>query len=200
LKSAKHLVGTNGILKACPPPPHGNPAPLLVAFAAFWSAKMTAPIEPATARPEPIDEKQDVYGDAVETAQTAQSPSQSRSVSLLPARWRFWEKWPASNGRLRGGDTDADSAVETSNLTPLPDEAKKQGLARAWQVLWKFLTFMGPGALISVAYIDPDNYQTQIQSGQDFEYKLLFMVLVSNVVAIYLQVRFSPLPNSSTRW
>ncbi|KAM7185952.1 Natural resistance-associated macrophage domain containing protein [Naviculisporaceae sp. PSN 640] len=51
----------------------------------------------------------------------------------------------------------------------------------------KFLLFFGPGAVISVAYIDPDQYQTGITSGSEFQYKLLFMVLVSNIIAIYIQ-------------
>jgi hypothetical protein len=58
-------------------------------------------------------------------------------------------------------------------------------------VVWKFCKFMGPGALISVAYIDPDNYQTAISAGAEFGYKLLFIVLVSNLIAIYLQVGLS---------
>ncbi|KAH8892069.1 natural resistance-associated macrophage protein [Thozetella sp. PMI_491] len=57
----------------------------------------------------------------------------------------------------------------------------------SWGVFWKFLTFLGPGAIISVAYVDPDNYQTAISAGGSFQYKLLFMVLVSNLIAIYLQ-------------
>ncbi|KAK0635087.1 natural resistance-associated macrophage protein-domain-containing protein [Bombardia bombarda] len=52
---------------------------------------------------------------------------------------------------------------------------------------WKFFKFLGPGAIISVAYVDPDNYQTAISSGGSFQYKLLFMVLVSNLIAIYIQ-------------
>jgi metal iron transporter len=55
-------------------------------------------------------------------------------------------------------------------------------------VLVKFGKFTGPGAIISVAYVDPDNFQTAVSSGVEFEYKLLFMVLVSNLIAIYLQV------------
>jgi metal iron transporter len=55
-------------------------------------------------------------------------------------------------------------------------------------VLLKFLKFMGPGAVISVAYIDPDNFQTAISAGAQFKYKLLFMILLSNIIAIYLQV------------
>ena len=59
----------------------------------------------------------------------------------------------------------------------------------AWGKIWKFFKFLGPGAIVSVAYVDPDNYQSAISSGASFQYKLLFMVLVSNLVAIFLQVR-----------
>jgi metal iron transporter len=52
----------------------------------------------------------------------------------------------------------------------------------------KFGKFMGPGTIISVAYIDPDNYQTAVSAGAEFQYKLLFMILLSNLIAIYLQV------------
>jgi metal iron transporter len=68
------------------------------------------------------------------------------------------------------------------------DSGSRTDISRVWKVFWKFLRFMGPGAIISVAYIDPDNYQTNLEAGQDFQYKLLFMILVSNIVAIYLQV------------
>jgi hypothetical protein len=55
-------------------------------------------------------------------------------------------------------------------------------------VAWKMAKFYGPGAIVSVAYIDPDNYQTDIAAGAQFQYKLLFMILLSNIMAIYLQV------------
>ena len=64
----------------------------------------------------------------------------------------------------------------------------KQGFLQACAVLVKFGKFMGPGSIIAVAYIDPDNFQTAVSSGAEFKYKLLFMVLVSNLIAIYLQV------------
>ncbi|GAB1313100.1 hypothetical protein MFIFM68171_03310 [Madurella fahalii] len=53
--------------------------------------------------------------------------------------------------------------------------------------IWTFFKFLGPGAIISVAYVDPDNYQTAIASGSSFQYRLLFMILVSNVIAIYVR-------------
>ena len=55
-------------------------------------------------------------------------------------------------------------------------------------VVWKFARFAGPGAIISVAYVDPDNLQSNITSGAEFRYKLLFMILFSNIVAVFLQV------------
>lgn len=54
-------------------------------------------------------------------------------------------------------------------------------------VLAEFARFFGPGMILTVAYIDPDNFQTSVSDGQDFGYKMLFMVLFSLVVAIYLQ-------------
>jgi hypothetical protein len=64
----------------------------------------------------------------------------------------------------------------------------KQTLMNIGEVLWKFGKLTGPGAIISVAYIDPDNYQTSVSSGAQFKFKLLFMILFSNIVAVYLQV------------
>jgi len=55
-------------------------------------------------------------------------------------------------------------------------------------VFAKFARFFGPGMIQTVAYMDPDNFQASISDGQDFGYKMLFMVLFSLVVAIYLQV------------
>ncbi|KAI9763439.1 MAG: hypothetical protein M1840_000522 [Geoglossum simile] len=60
-------------------------------------------------------------------------------------------------------------------------------LQRTGAVLKKFAMFLGPGTMISVAYIDPDNFQTDVSSGVSFEFKLLFMVLLSNIIAIFLQ-------------
>jgi hypothetical protein len=69
---------------------------------------------------------------------------------------------------------------------------------RCGAVLVKFGKFTGPGTIISVAYIDPDNYQTAVSSGAEFKFKLLFMILVSNLIAIYLQVSTFPMRKHSS--
>jgi metal iron transporter len=54
--------------------------------------------------------------------------------------------------------------------------------------LGKFARFFGPGMIVTVAYIDPDNFQSAVEDGQDFQYKMLFMVFISVLIAMYLQV------------
>ncbi|KAL5362503.1 natural resistance-associated macrophage protein [Aspergillus floccosus] len=58
---------------------------------------------------------------------------------------------------------------------------------RMAQSIVKFSRFIGPGFLIAVAYIDPGNYATDIAAGAEFRYALLFIVLLSNLFAIFLQ-------------
>lgn len=58
---------------------------------------------------------------------------------------------------------------------------------RIWRSLTKFCKFIGPGFMISVAYIDPGNYSTDVSAGAATKYKLLFVILMSNIFAIVLQ-------------
>lgn len=49
------------------------------------------------------------------------------------------------------------------------------------------LPFIGPALLVSMGYIDPGNWATNIQSGATFNYALLWVILASNIMAIILQ-------------
>jgi len=51
----------------------------------------------------------------------------------------------------------------------------------------KVLAFMGPGFLISVGYMDPGNWATDLEGGARYGYRLLWVVLLSNLMAILLQ-------------
>lgn len=51
----------------------------------------------------------------------------------------------------------------------------------------KFLTFLGPGYLVAVGYMDPGNWATSLAGGAQFGYTLLVVALVSNIMAIVLQ-------------
>lgn len=53
---------------------------------------------------------------------------------------------------------------------------------------WRRLAgFLGPGFLIAVGYMDPGNWATDIAGGSQFGYTLLFVIMLSNFVAILLQ-------------
>ncbi|BAN28157.1 hypothetical protein BRPE64_DCDS12210 (plasmid) [Caballeronia insecticola] len=51
----------------------------------------------------------------------------------------------------------------------------------------RFLAFAGPGYMISVGYMDPGNWATDIAGGSRFGYTLLAVILLSNLMAILLQ-------------
>jgi manganese transport protein len=51
----------------------------------------------------------------------------------------------------------------------------------------KMLAFAGPGFLVAVGYMDPGNWATDLAAGSKFGYSLLFVILISNLIAILLQ-------------
>ena len=53
--------------------------------------------------------------------------------------------------------------------------------------LKRLLAFMGPAYLVSVGYMDPGNWATDIAGGSQFGYKLLWVLLASNLIAMLLQ-------------
>ncbi|TPG54330.1 Nramp family divalent metal transporter [Sphingomonas glacialis] len=54
---------------------------------------------------------------------------------------------------------------------------------------WRqWLGFAGPGFLVSVGYMDPGNWGTDLAGGSQFGYALLWVILASNLMAIFLQI------------
>jgi len=53
-----------------------------------------------------------------------------------------------------------------------------------WRKMW---AFAGPGFLVSVGYMDPGNWATDLAAGSGFGYSLLFVIMLSNLMAILLQ-------------
>ncbi|MCX7615182.1 MAG: Nramp family divalent metal transporter [Clostridiales bacterium] len=50
------------------------------------------------------------------------------------------------------------------------------------------LKYLGPAFIVSVAYIDPGNFATNIAGGSVFNYNLVWVILWSNLMAIFLQI------------
>jgi manganese transport protein len=55
---------------------------------------------------------------------------------------------------------------------------------RTW---WRLFAFTGPAYLVSVGYMDPGNWASDIEGGAKFGYRLIWVLLMSNVMAIVLQ-------------
>ena len=51
----------------------------------------------------------------------------------------------------------------------------------------KILPYLGPAYLVSVGYMDPGNWATDLQGGAQFGYKLIWVLLMSNLMALLLQ-------------
>ncbi len=51
----------------------------------------------------------------------------------------------------------------------------------------RMLPFLGPAFIASVAYVDPGNFATNIQGGSEFGYTLLWVILISNLMAMLIQ-------------
>ncbi|MGE5632036.1 MAG: Nramp family divalent metal transporter [Caulobacteraceae bacterium] len=76
-------------------------------------------------------------------------------------------------------------AIKTNKVTLFTGESY-----RNWEVKKKFrqlLRFLGPAFIVSVAYIDPGNFATNISGGSVFNYSLIWVILWSNLMAIFLQ-------------
>lgn len=69
----------------------------------------------------------------------------------------------------------------------LPDVFSSVRLSRSPQLWKRILGFVGPGFLIAVGYMDPGNWATDLAGGSRYGYTLLFVVMLSNLMAILLQ-------------
>lgn len=63
----------------------------------------------------------------------------------------------------------------------------------------RVLAFLGPAYLVSVGYMDPGNWATDIEGGARFGYALVWVLLMSNVMAIVLQTLAARLGIASGR-
>jgi manganese transport protein len=70
------------------------------------------------------------------------------------------------------------SLAEIHGSVPIPKQV------RFWRRLF---AFVGPAYLVSVGYMDPGNWATDIAAGSKFGYALIWVLLMSNIMAVLLQ-------------
>jgi manganese transport protein len=74
--------------------------------------------------------------------------------------------------------TDTHAITHTKHSVPVDAQT------RGWK---RFAAFFGPAYLVSVGYMDPGNWATDIEGGARFGYALIWVLLMSNAMAILLQ-------------
>jgi manganese transport protein len=72
----------------------------------------------------------------------------------------------------------------TPSLAEVFGSIKTRPTGSFWR---KLVAFLGPGYLVAVGYMDPGNWATSLAGGSKFGYALLFIALMSNIMAILLQ-------------
>jgi len=87
------------------------------------------------------------------------------------------EKNPVSSAAPDRGSLSLEN-VHSSVAVPGP----RTGFWRQWRA------FVGPAVLVSVGYMDPGNWGTDLQGGAQFKYGLLWVVGLASLMAIFLQV------------
>jgi manganese transport protein len=69
----------------------------------------------------------------------------------------------------------------------LPESYRTIPVFRGASVWRKLLAFAGPGYLVAVGYMDPGNWATDLGGGSKFGYTLLSVILLSSLMAMFLQ-------------
>jgi manganese transport protein len=83
-----------------------------------------------------------------------------------------------------------DSSIDSGYSLPEVHESVATSHTRVWR---RLLAFAGPAYLVSVGYMDPGNWATDLEGGARFGYKLIWVLVVSNLMALLLQTLSSRL-------
>ena len=79
------------------------------------------------------------------------------------------------------------SPIEDRPLPSLSEAYRTVAVPKKTHPWRRLLAFAGPGYLVSVGYMDPGNWGTDIAGGAKYGYALLWVILASNLMAILLQ-------------
>ena len=77
--------------------------------------------------------------------------------------------------------------AEATGRVPSATQAATISISSSPYFWRRLMGFVGPGFLISVGYMDPGNWATDLAAGSRYGYTLLFAIMVSNLMAILLQ-------------
>jgi manganese transport protein len=77
--------------------------------------------------------------------------------------------------------------MESTHHPSLPEVHRSLSLPKHPTFWRKLLAFAGPGYLVAVGYMDPGNWATDLAGGSKYNYALLSVILISSLMAMFLQ-------------
>ncbi|GJN39108.1 hypothetical protein PR202_gb28205 [Eleusine coracana subsp. coracana] len=80
------------------------------------------------------------------------------------------------NNRSNGPGTPLIESIDVDQIV-IPEK-------NSWKNLF---SYVGPGFLVSIAYIDPGNFETDLQAGAQYKYELLWIILIASCAALLIQ-------------
>lgn len=80
------------------------------------------------------------------------------------------------------------TANKETEFRSLPEVHQSIAIPKGGSWLRRVLAFAGPGFLVSVGYMDPGNWGTDLAGGSKYGYALLWVIFLSNIMAQFLQV------------
>lgn len=83
--------------------------------------------------------------------------------------------------------TPQDPGWKSQGADSLPEVFRSINVPQGGSFWRKMLAYAGPGFLVSVGYMDPGNWATDLAGGARYGYTLLSVILISNLIAILLQ-------------
>ncbi|KAL4295549.1 hypothetical protein GQ457_12G016070 [Hibiscus cannabinus] len=102
---------------------------------------------------------------------------QGGDVAVVP------QSWGGGSNRIAAFDVEHATGTTSANSSKrFPDNHVEE--KPGWR---KFLSFVGPGFLVSLAYLDPGNLETDLQAGANHRFELLWVVLIGLVFALIIQ-------------
>jgi len=93
----------------------------------------------------------------------------------------------ATSAETTSAATSASAKFRAANFPSLPESHRSIPISHTASWIRKILAFAGPGYLVAVGYMDPGNWATDIGGGSKFGYTLLSVILISNLMAMFLQ-------------
>ncbi|KAG6488424.1 metal transporter Nramp3-like isoform X2 [Zingiber officinale] len=109
-------------------------------------------------------------------ASRTQGPVASSQMEISSSRPSQFITSIGNGGVSHGNGLPLIESIETGQVI-VPER-------KSWKSLF---AYMGPGFLVSIAYIDPGNFETDLQSGAQFKYELLWIILLASCSALVIQ-------------